>query len=463
MRRTILPPCQYERVETNFWEANAVVGVCKGRVDPRTIERSADDLEHSTGALVVQDGSTLMTLQIRGESLAKDQAEQMATILACYGELDHIIYPASKKIERELLRVSSGRGMKSTSSWNMLGLVGQSKTIITKEARTTSVTSTDVVDTEVVRVQKSRNLEALSVYSAVQVHDEIRSHLEFSWEDERGRLIYDLEQEVDSMRVMEYCVQRDKHRVSKGRKLRWAGVPSQLASDMWGMSKLPLGERARAVRTIWDKRWDGENQCKAGCSTPDICSNCGTRSGQRHMVEECWHPSIVRIREEAKKDMVKARGQLPVGGKEVKILSILEEMMKGVEAYSIWTGMWTVGVRKRYADKKGHEYRLDSKEYKNVVKVLSILADAVDKMLYVEQATVEAEVTEVASRTKKKRSIGGQRTLEELGCGPKRRHVDVEVIGSQIREAEATAPDARMPRHRVRSIREDDSSQFDVG
>jgi hypothetical protein len=169
------------------------------------------------------------------------------------------------------------------------------------------------------------------------------------------------------------------------------------------------------------------------------------------------------LRADAKKAMVTARRQLPVEGKEAKILGILEEMMEGDESYSIWTGMWTVGVRESFAGKNGHEYKLDDAEYKTVVKVLGILAEAVDKMLYVQQAAVVAEVMEVTKCQRRKPSIGGQWTLEEFGVGSKRSHEDIEDFGSQLQEAQATAPDARMVRRLVRSIREDDSSQFDVG
>jgi exonuclease III len=463
MRRSAHFPCQFVREESTFWGAEAIVGVCRGHAEPRSLERSAADLENSAGALVVQEGNTLTTLVVGGEYRSKDQVEQMTTILACFGASHHIVYPSSTKSERELWRVASGRGLKALSSWNLMGLVGHNKTIVTKKERAVGGDTKNVVDVEVARVQKSKTIEAVMAYKEVPVQDQIRSHLEYYWEDEQGRLIYNIEDEVASMRTMEYCFQRDQYRALKARLPRWARVPSQLAADMWRTRHLSLGERARTVRILWDKHWNGENQLKAGCLTPDICSHCGTTSGQRHTVQDCSHPGVVRLRADAKKAMVTARRQLPVEGKEAKILGILEEMMEGDESYSIWTGMWTVGVRESFAGKNGHEYKLDDAEYKTVVKVLGILAEAVDKMLYVQQAAVVAEVMEVTKCQRRKPSIGGQWTLEEFGVGSKRSHEDIEDFGSQLQEAQATAPDARMVRRLVRSIREDDSSQFDVG
>jgi hypothetical protein len=77
-----------------------------------------------------------------------------------------------------------------------MGLVGHNKTIVTKKERAVGGDTKNVVDVEVARVQKSKTIEAVMAYKEVPVQDQIRSHLEYYWEDEQGRLIYNIEDEV---------------------------------------------------------------------------------------------------------------------------------------------------------------------------------------------------------------------------------------------------------------------------
>jgi hypothetical protein len=351
----------------------------------------------------------------------------------------------------------------------MLALKGHGKKIMRSAARTVSGkvegAEVDEVDEVVQKIDRLQQLEVGTMHMAESyIKDAVRSHLEFSWEDAAGRMVYNLENEVDSIRAMTYCLRRDEYRAVQGRPVRWFGVPSQLAADMWSMNKMAVGERARVVRIIWDKHWNGENQVKAGSSAPSMCRHCGAVSGQKHMVEACLHPLIVRIRDQAMVDFDMARSQFDESSKEARILEIVADMMAFEEWYSIWTGMWTKGVRERYDQQQGHQQLLVASEYKRVVKALKILAVAVDKMMSVDQTVNEFMVTEVVTVVRRKRSIGGQRTLEELGWSPKRSHVEVVGLRGPARNSEAaTANDGRVPRHRVRHIREDDSSQFDVG
>jgi hypothetical protein len=466
MRRVLLPPCEIVIRESSVWDTAAVVGVGKGCERPWSIERGAVDLPTSVGVLVVQEKGKLVGHQLVGVHLSSEQVEQMATIMACFGLADHSVYPLTKKWENELWRVQNRMGMKATSHWNMLSVTGLNMGILANQSggKANNVPE-DLLYKEVKKPQKTGTLADGDAYKNVNFQDEIRGHLEFSWEDARGRLIYNLEQEVDSIRTMTYCIQRDKYRAAEGRQPRWAGVPSQLASDMWGMSASSMGQRARTVRILWDKHWTGENQAKAGFATPAICKVCGVVTGQRHLVEACVSPCIVRIRTEGRQNFDRARLQLPAEGKEACVLGLLADMLRQVEAYSIWTGMWTALVRRRFARMNGHGLELNTNEYKTVVKVLHILAEAVNAMVSVEQVAEDIVTMEVADTTRRKRSIGGQRTLEEFGFGnTKRSHVEVTVLEEQQLRAEATAAlEVRMLRHRVRSIREDDSSQFDVG
>jgi hypothetical protein len=298
------------------------------------------------------------------------------------------------------------------------------------------------------------------ILTAAEVQYEIRTRMEFAWTDQTDNLVYDVEATIEKFYINEYCRQRDVYRVNDGRSDRWLGTTYILAADMWQLQKPGIGTRARHCRIIWDKHWDGEKQAKVNIESPTICVHCGLTTSQRHFLEVCTDPRVTTIKRRAIADFDYARKRLQPQTPCGVILKILSEMIRSPGHASLWTGVWTPEVIDSFQDRGGDRASISDKEYLQVVTILRHLSNGLDDILKVQTQASVGNISAVVTNRAPKRQIGSQRTLAECGWGWR----DASALDDSP-ESDFTplSEDFGIKRTKTRHIREDDTSQFDVG
>ena len=210
-----------------------------------------------------------------------------------------------------------------------------------------------------------------------------------------------------------YLRQRDQYRTERGQPARWEGTTLHLAGAIVRRAGTML-QRARFVRTIWDKQAHGGNTVKWGLTDEDggRCGTCGALEDQRHIVMDCGNPGM----QEARAGMFAALRQGCESVKSASARRILLKMedlvMHHPHGHTVLTGVLTPEIQEEI---RGIDVDLSDRDYRAVVEVIAEVYHWVDKIYLcrarqgTEMRREQREETRLRRRKKRQR----QTTIEE--------------------------------------------------
>ena len=128
-------------------------------------------------------------------------------------------------------------------------------------------------------------------------------------------------------RVLAYRTNRDSYREDRGAPSIWVTSHQTVGPASWLRRSLPLRQRVRALRSLWDLRWHGENRAVAARTVdPQVsaCPICHRHWDQSHVLCEC--PSSTGARAAGSLDITIAISHLSPGpmlelGRKFQLLS----------------------------------------------------------------------------------------------------------------------------------------------
>ena len=91
-------------------------------------------------------------------------------------------------------------------------------------------------------------------------------------------------------RVLAYRTNRDRLREDRGAPPIWLDSHQSVGPASWSRCTQPLRQRVRALRSLWDLRWHGENRAVAARAVdPQVstCPICRRHWDQAHVLCEC--------------------------------------------------------------------------------------------------------------------------------------------------------------------------------
>ena len=101
-----------------------------------------------------------------------------------------------------------------------------------------------------------------------------------------------LREAINNHRLRKYLSDRDAYRAQRKAPPKWYSNTMQFAARTADLQHMTIGQRAVAVRRIWDKGWHGGNRCKDKRLIPgskpyhdaEACDLCGEPDSANH-----WH------------------------------------------------------------------------------------------------------------------------------------------------------------------------------
>ena len=145
-------------------------------------------------------------------------------------------------------------------------------------------------------------------------------------------------------RVLAYRTNRDRLRENRGAPPIWLDTHQSVGPASWSRRSQPLRERVRALRSLWDLRWHGENRAVAARAVdPQVsaCPICRRHWDQAHVLCEC--PSSTGARSAGSLDLAIAISRLAPGpmqelGRKFQLL--LNTPNQHALMARRWSGQW---------------------------------------------------------------------------------------------------------------------------
>ena len=113
-----------------------------------------------------------------------------------------------------------------------------------------------------------------------------------------------LREAINNHRLRKYLSDRDAYRAQRKAPPKWYSNTMQFAARTADLQHMTIGQRAVAVRRIWDKGWHGGNRCKDKRLIPgskpyhdsEACDLCGEPDSANHWHHRCLHGPSADIR-----------------------------------------------------------------------------------------------------------------------------------------------------------------------
>ena len=145
-------------------------------------------------------------------------------------------------------------------------------------------------------------------------------------------------------RVLAYRTTRDRYREDRGAPPIWITSHQSVGPSAWLCRSPLLRQRVRALRSLWDLRWHGENRAVAARTvTPQVsaCPICRRHWDQAHVLCEC--PSSTGARAAGSLDITIAISHLTPGpmlelGRKFQFLLTLPNQPSLMARR--WSGQW---------------------------------------------------------------------------------------------------------------------------
>ena len=145
-------------------------------------------------------------------------------------------------------------------------------------------------------------------------------------------------------RVLAYRTNRDRLRTDRGALPIWTDTHQTVGPASWLCRSPPLRQRVRALRSLWDLRWHGENRAVAArTADPQIsaCPICRRHWTQAHVLCEC--PSSTGARSAGSLDLTIAISHLTPGpmrdlGRKFQLLLTIPNQPSLMSRR--WSGQW---------------------------------------------------------------------------------------------------------------------------
>jgi hypothetical protein len=215
------------------------------------------------------------------------------------------------------------------------------------------------------------------------------------------------------LRLREYLRARDGIRAASGRVARWQGTTTRLAGLIVRQADTLL-QRARFVRTIWDKQAHLGNRANWGLITAAeaMCGTCGAREDQRHIIMQCCNPGISQARA-AMMDVLRAGCEAQKTGAARRVMRKIEDLiMHHPLGHTILTGLMAPEIRDAI---RAVDTNLSDQEYRAVAGVIQRMYHCVDQM-YLSRArwgTEERREQREDERMRRRRRRQRQAKMEE--------------------------------------------------
>ena len=149
-------------------------------------------------------------------------------------------------------------------------------------------------------------------------------------------------------RVLAYRTNRDRYREARGAPPIWVNSHQSDGPASWLCRSQPLRQRVRALRSLWDLRWHGENRAVAAQTVdPQVsaCPICHRHWDQSHVLCKC--PSSMGARAAGSLDITIAISHLSPGpmlelGRKFQLLLTIPNQPSLMARR--WSGQWDQGA-----------------------------------------------------------------------------------------------------------------------
>jgi len=164
-------------------------------------------------------------------------------------------------------------------------------------------------------------------------------------------LLESIQSRAARARAARYLRNRDDLREEPGRPREWEGRTISFAAKTWGGEGEPgVSSRARSVRLLFDKQWDGRNEGKGkGDGSPLGCPLCGEPDGGDHWARQCGEQPLTKIRSKAEREIRAAaertkrrRGTYAPSEMLKRIVDWVRDNLtsKDPGSFRLWCGLW---------------------------------------------------------------------------------------------------------------------------
>jgi hypothetical protein len=172
--------------------------------------------------------------------------------------------------------------------------------------------------------------------------------------------------------VKRYLNKRDNYRREMDAEcpLKWKFATVRLATDMWCNRSASMSKRGHDIRIAFDKLWTGENAAKEIGGPPLQCLLCGGPETQRHIICECAHADMVKVRSKWRGVIVSRLRDMQLT-EEAGLAELMELMFELAYGHgkrrTIFTGMFDPDILELLYEGWGHIY-LNDMRYRKYVK-----------------------------------------------------------------------------------------------
>ena len=184
--------------------------------------------------------------------------------------------------------------------------------------------------------------------------DELCRHLPFIILDLTGEhVLEDLADRRQRLRVRDYLKKRDEFRAAdkdNPRPPKWAGMNTQLMSNMMGLKKTGVNSIARSIKAAFDWFFTGSNRRKGNPNADASCLLCGKYEDQKHILLSCPHAEQKFLRHGLLndfRDSIVLESSTSVQAICRKLLNIIENEPSG---YQLLLGLLDPQIRQTLKD-----------------------------------------------------------------------------------------------------------------
>jgi hypothetical protein len=183
-----------------------------------------------------------------------------------------------------------------------------------------------------------------------------------------------------------YSIARDGYRIDRDELPKWTNTSTDLAHRLW-MLPNTLERRAQITRICWDKHWTGRHQrftrtVHNGMRDEEEYGTCrlchGALEDQAHIIRDCQHPMMARIREH---HLVYIRSALQT---TQRLYPHMTEILAALHSFArchplgsyLWTGMLTQQVQAALAEHEVLHAIITLRTYQRIIQFLRLFAAA---------------------------------------------------------------------------------------